>query len=598
MASVVAYAVGLTAVDLSRIGDLGLISAITPLMWLGIVATTFGFMFLLTTTPRQGHHLEWLYLAVYVVMLHGIPALVEPHGRFPTSWVHVGFVDHIGGTGSLADSFDARFSWPGLFSFGAMVTELTGIGSARALIRWASVANNLLYLLPLAVIARHSTRNAQGVLAVLWLYVTVNWVGQDYLSPQGTAFFLFLTIVAVCLRFFRQSDPSGRMPVGLAEKLSFRWPALMRTEKLDESVPDVRPLPPRTARLLVGGIAFVSSVLAFSHQMTPFALVMALVALLLVGGLRPRSLPFVVGVVVVVWVFVGARDFTEGHLEDLLGNMGNLRAIFDENVSERVVDASAAREMVLRSRALLTMVVAAMAGLAFVRSWWARRTNWHLAALAVAGVPLLVLNSYGGEAILRVSFFALPFLCVMAGSLFFPDRDRRRPLADLRVVAFGAVTCLLVPLFVLARFGNESYEMIYDEDLAAVDWYYDNVPDDAVIVTANFGGPVYYRELVEHPRAFAPEDLAGDRETAESLDRLVSGDTLAELPPDVERYLIMQHAGEIYGRVVEGHPDGWQSEIIDDLVATGRYEVRFRSGDAAVLLYLPSSEPRSDPNGE
>ena len=49
-------------------------------------------------------------------------------------------------------------------------------------------------------------RCAAVVWLAIWLFYLMDWIGQDYLSPQAFGLFLFLVAIAVITRWFAAGD--------------------------------------------------------------------------------------------------------------------------------------------------------------------------------------------------------------------------------------------------------------------------------------------------------------------------------------------------------------------------------------------------------
>ncbi|GAA4954515.1 hypothetical protein GCM10023238_21380 [Streptomyces heliomycini] len=45
----------------------------------------------------------------------------------------------------------------------------------------------------------------------VWIFQLANWVGQDYFAPQGLAYLLHLTVIAMVLRHFVRPGSAGRL---------------------------------------------------------------------------------------------------------------------------------------------------------------------------------------------------------------------------------------------------------------------------------------------------------------------------------------------------------------------------------------------------
>lgn len=574
--------VGLAQMDRTDAGGaLGLAAVLPVSWWLAAVALTGGFAWLLVDKPA-GVVRAWLpagYLVALVVLLHATPGLIDDHGRFPTAWTHVGFTDQVIESGGVEPDYDARYNWPGAFSFGAFLTEVTGANSSLALVRFAPVAVNLLLLAPLALILRHVTRDDRLRWSALWLFVLCNWVGQDYLAPQALALVAYVAAVAVLLRWFRWSDLPAVSPADLLARVRRRIPAVTRDDRLADGTAPPPPATPLQEFGLVVALAGIGIVLAFSHQITPFMLVIASLLLVTVGRVDRPLLPVLLAVCAVGWAALGATSFLTSNLSDLTGAVGDVGGVVDDN-QERI-GPSATRQFVLAVRLLGLGIASGLAVFGLWRQWRARRTDLALAALAIAPASLAVANSYGGEILLRISLFALPFLAVL-GAFAFWKEGVSGPSTRRWALVFFVVTALLVPVFVIARYGNEAYERIYSDDIAAWDFVVDEAEPGTRVVVPDFAGPWRYRSLMELDyRLYADE--VGGRVEADALDGLVAEDDSGDNGDNGDGYLILGTASAQYREIAEGYPEDWQDEMVDDLLASGRYEVVFASGETRVL---------------
>lgn len=572
-------------------GVLGLIEVLPVTWWLGVVAVTVGFVRLLMAAPSR---YWWLaaHLVVMVVALHAMPGLIEPHARFPTAWTHVGFIDHIVETGQVEPGYDARYNWPGAFSFGALLVDVTGSESARELLRYAPLVINLLLLAPLAVIVRHVSRDPRVRWCAMWLAVVTSWVGQDYLAPQALAMLGYLTVVGVLLRWFRRPAGVPASRVDLLAVVRRRLPRLTGDGNLAGYTAPAPPGLPAQRLGLVAVVAALGGVLAISHQLTPLLLPVAVMVLVVVGRVDRPLLPLLLGVCAAGWLMFGTTSFLRSNLVDLTSGVGNLGAVVSDNVDSRT-SPDPMRQLVLGTRLALTAGIGLAAAVGAWRQWRNRRLDWGLLGLAGAPAALLVLNSYGGEMILRVSLFSLPFLAVLGAFGLVTEGARRRRSVWSSGAAVLVATLVAVPAFVVARYGNEAFERIESSDIAAWDHLATRALPGSIVVVPDFAGPWRYRGLMDFDyRVYA--DLTADMPEAEGL-REVLGDGTSGMPDAVfgdgqaDAYLVLGTASSRYGEIAEGYPEGWADDLVADLVdATGRDEdggwrVDFRSGDTVVL---------------
>ena len=161
-------------------------------------------------------------------------------------------------------------------------------------------------------------------------------------------------------------------------------------------------------------------VIVSSHQLTPFMLIAGLTALALWRRLRYPWLPVLLGVLVVVWGLSFAKSYTTGQSQ-WYSSLGQFVQNLQENTSETLEESQGrvTASMLIKIYVLFIWGLAALGGIQQMR-----RGIVPLRAmlLAVAPFPIILLNSYGGEMLLRIYFFSLPFMTMLiTGAL--PLRD-------------------------------------------------------------------------------------------------------------------------------------------------------------------------------
>src|SRR5205823_2938696 len=153
----------------------------------------------------RGRHFTQLaalvHVAVLIAMLYGTAPIVEHHARLTASWRHLGITDYVIHTGTVDPNIDAYFNWPGFFILQAFWLDASGIGASAQVARWAPLLLDIAYLFPLVMICRAASRDSRIVWLAIWFFYLSNWAGQDYFSPQGFTYFLFLLVVALALRY-------------------------------------------------------------------------------------------------------------------------------------------------------------------------------------------------------------------------------------------------------------------------------------------------------------------------------------------------------------------------------------------------------------
>lgn len=559
------WIVAVTQADFSHMGKLGLISVLGWPYFAGLTLVAIGIVLELFCDPVRDSRVTVLII-VLIIFIFGTACAVEPTSALPDSWVHAGFIQYILQNGHILNGYDSRFSWPGGFSLGAVLAAFTGQPNALSFLRWFPLFIELLYLAPVLVIARFSSVSRRtGWLGVVLFYAT-NWIYQDYFSPQALNYLFFLVVLAVvlaCMRPIRHPS-SATAPRTLLGRAAQQWNRLAHRRSSEvETVPVWSNRVILTCLALAGLICLAS---AMSHQLTPYALILALTACFLTRRLGRPELIVIAGLLAVGWLSLGASNYWIGHLHDIFGSAGQISSTIGSNVTSRIA-GSPSHRFVIDARLLITAALYSLAGIGVLR----RRPNTRtLEALAAAPFFLLAAQNYGGEGLLRVVLFGLPFTSLLAASALLPTprvalsrppRSRRRNYRYGRIVTQFVVFVVLLSFALattLARGGNDAYESFSTGELAAVNYAYSHARAGQVI------GMV---------APFLPFGQVGVGSTSvfvaagggtPSLGAVRSA--LVTFRPE---WIILSQSQEAWGEIVAGYPVGWEFSLVNSLATSG-----------------------------
>ncbi|MGW3104805.1 lipopolysaccharide biosynthesis protein [Streptomyces sp. NPDC001100] len=558
--------------DLDRMGGLGLISVLPlpTLVGAALLITVFASLLWL---GREHKALLLITLLATVVSLHALPAVIEVEPRFPTAWQHLGFIDYIDRTGSAVPDLDARWSWPGFFAAAAFIGKACGITDWTEVIRWWPTAIQLTYLAPMFLLVRSLRAGWRAKWTGIWIFVLSGWVGQDYFSPQGFTFLLYLAFVAILLVWFRAPGVLWtRMRPGEAE--------VEPTDRRQQAV---------LLLVLIG--LFAASVPA--HQLTPFVMLGVLTVLVLIGRSELRGLPILFAVLVAVWIGFMAEPYWSGHFNDLFGGVGGVGSNVSTSVSGRIQGGSSTHKLVLYTRVLLAGGVMAFA----CWGWWRRRDHKYRerSLLVLTFVPFLGfgMQSYGGEMALRVFMFAVPGAALLAGLALFPrtgvtaeEREKDRvSLAPLAALVAGLV---LMGGFLVARWGNEGFERVRPGEVAAMNYVYAHdkptvrllwLSNDTVNdVTPAMPWGAKDMERVNYVPTLAPSDPV-----------LVSGLVKALKDAGPNSYLMLNRSQVVSLQLDAGYSATWESRLIQNL--DNRQELKKVLVNEDVTMYALRKQP-------
>jgi len=569
------FALGVSAAALATashvapasINGYGLVSVVPLLVWVALAAVAVSFT-LHVSAPTLSPIRLAAHLIAWVLLLHGLPGFLEQEPRFGAAWVTVGFVGAFITHGHPYTNLDARFSWPGFFTTAAAFVGMNGWKSALPLLRWTPVVSNLFYALPIFVIAKVSLRSSRAPWIVVWLFVVLNWIGQDYFSPQGFAYFLFLAIIAVLLSCFSRVEASHLPRIRRAGLWLQR--SLARRSRAGEKARS--PFSPAVGLDLAGGqatgifsIVFAATVaLVMAHQLTPYVLALDVAVLVLARRCRLTLFPAIVVALLVTWLSYAASVYWVGHLGVLFGSGG--ASSVSTSLSNKLA-GSRAHLVVVYGRVLIALLVWTLTAAACLWSFIRRRSiDPTMLLLGFAPLPLVLLQSYGGEAQLRLYLYTLPFMiCLVVGAISKSGmRWSRRGL-----VGFALATAVLVPGFLLARFGNEIFEQVRPGEVAAADALYRLAPKGSTLVALMPNGITWqFKDFADYTY-----DANSPLETPAEVLRAIGTHTgLA--------YLIVTTGQIEYGITSEGLPANFGTTVNQRLAASPQFKLIYSNPDA------------------
>ncbi|MEU8891789.1 lipopolysaccharide biosynthesis protein [Streptomyces sp. NPDC048442] len=558
--------------DLEQIGGLGLVTVLPLATLIGAVLLVVSFASMLwLERPRTA--LLAVALIATVVSLHALPAVLEEAPRFPTAWQHLGFMDYIDRTGTSVPDLDARWSWPGFFAAATFVAQACGISDMSEVIRWWPLTMQLLYLAPLFLLMKSMRASWRAKWAGVWFFVLSGWVGQDYFSPQGYTYLLYLAFVAILLVWFRE-------------------PRVIWTKRRPGEA-EVRPAGRREkATLLVVLIALFAGTVP-AHQLTPFVMVGVLALLVMSGRSTLRGLPILLTVLVAVWIGFFAEPYWSGHFEELFGGIGGLGDNVSSSVAGRIEGGSSTHKLVLYVRVAMAGGVMALACWGWSRRRFAGYSERSLLVLAFVPFVMLGMQSYGGEMALRVFMFALPGAALLAGLAFFPRTGATRAERDADRTSLAPLAALLAGLvlmggFLVARWGNEAFERVRAGEVAAMEYVYaHDEPTTRLLwmssdilenVTPAMPWGAKDMEKVQYEPTAAPRDPVLVASLVKSLK---------DAGPN--SYLMINRSQTVYLQMDSGYAASWERRLVQNL--TARPELKKVLTNPDVTLFALAKQP-------
>lgn len=541
-------------VDLDSSGPLGVIGVVG---WPYVVAIVL--VAAVAAVQLLRPQLDALMLAgtavVLALMIFAFVNVADGEASVSTGWLHVGFARFIDVHQSSFTGLDARASWPGFFAATAQLVRLAGVPDASAFLQLAPFFYNAAAIAPLLVIARCITRSRRLAWLAVFVYLGANWVQQDYFSPQATAFLLYLVTLAMLL-WSATAATAEPLAGSLRARIGQAW---RRRPGLPPGTTSMQSLGREAALMLIAAAIVVS------HQLTPITLVMGLLLFALTGYTRHRRLWLVVSLLFLAWFSYGATDFWSGHLSTVFGDLGKLTSNLNSAVGSRVVGDPTYRAMQnVRVGWSLFYGVLALVGLWSIR----RRPDALLLALIAASAGGLVLvQSYGGEVVLRSFLFAGPILAPLAALAL---RALTARAALVKAVALTVVLAAFGLLGTLTRGVNVSFERVTHDDVAAAQVLWDRL---------HRGDSIGYLA----PAGAYAANRVGEFE-AVLLDPAYCGVPALQCAVNrTPRFILVSRTQDAEEQLVAGQPPGSATALADSLVRGGLYTVIYRGPDAQVL---------------
>ncbi len=582
-AALLLWIISLQNVNLRAMSDLGLVTVLPVSFYAALILLTISFG--VQAYRQQNKAVIFLHLVVLIFIVHGTPQILYGTLRYAWAWKHVGIIDYIQRNGSVDPTIaylDVYHNWPGFFSFGALINELAGLNSALAYAGWAPLFFNLIDLGPLILIFRSLTRDNRVVYLGSWFFYLGNWIGQDYFSPQAMAFFLYLVILAIALRWFRVIEPPRREQIQRWIK-NPRWAAwvdrlFIRTVSSGKLIAPAGKLQ-RAGLMSILILIFIA--IATSHQLTPFMVITAVSALTIFPVFSGKRLPVLFFVFTITWIVYVATPFLSGNLSMIVSTIGSLLG----NLNSNLIDVHSSSPGLVLIAFMDRGLTVFMLGLAFLGILSRLRNKyWDISAvlLMISPFPLLAANAYGGEILFRVFLFALPFLAFFAATVFYPKIQEGQAFSAAIAVY---VSLILLSGFVFAYYGKENMNYFSPQETAASDFLHQNAPPGSLIMDGTTNFPILYQNYEEYQYLSIS---TFDKKGLQSLLNDPVNDIATIMKSYPSAYLAISRSQIADENLTYVLPPGSLERIRTLLMSSSRFKVVFENQDAVIFTLNPA----------
>lgn len=570
---VVCWHASIPQIDPYSAGAAGLVTHLPTLWWLGLVLVMAAVVVeLVRDSPRLGAMV--VCIVSVALVLHGTLPASEVTPRFDSAYDIAGFADYIGRFGRTLPYADARMSWPAMMSATGMLARAMHVPTLW-FARWAPLVLNLAYLVPIKAIANVSLRTPRARWAALPIFLASNWIDQDYFSPQAIGLLLFLVIVAITMRTFATRGEQPKVVRSLMHTRLYGAviPPVLRVARLPsdaapgELVVDDTTTVQRAA--FFGLVIFLIAAVVVSHQFTPLALIVVLLALSVAGRTKLKSLWLFVVVLVFAWLSWEAKIYWAGHLREIFGAVGSIGSAVNSSVGGRLDKVPSGRIEVQYARLAASLITWLGGALGFYVLWRRGRTLWTVAIVMAAPVFVAAGVNYGGEVALRILLFSLAPAAIFLAALLDTPSLRWPP-----IVACLIIVGLLVALFPVTRYGNEAFEAMAPGDVAAANWVHSHVPVGATVWVINGNNPLAAKGIQRYEEATLPgPSFTSEASYETAISTVRRGDWI----------YLSRSQGE-YGIYFQGDfPQDWIRDFAFWLVRSKEARIAYQTSTAYVL---------------
>ncbi|HKE65190.1 MAG TPA: oligosaccharide flippase family protein [Micromonosporaceae bacterium] len=576
--AILAAAVGCWIVSLrlsstKDVGDYGLLSVMHPTFFVALGLCVAGFLVTLTRDVRR----VWLlvgYIAVLLAIMHAtVPVLVhEP--EYAWTYKHIGVIQLFRVTGHIVNSSDIYQAWPAFFAAVAQLGTWSHV-STTTLAAWAPLFFDAANCLPLFATVQSLTSDRRLPYLTVFVFTSVNWIGQDYLSPQAFAYVLCLGTILIMVRWLRRQRGQYHHRFRLVDRL---W------SRLHEGLEAVPYVGKRSERAALACLYFVFAIVVIAHQLSPYLIAASATALLLLGLLRTwQVVPILIGITA-TYLLPHYNVVDQYGIFDGLNIFQNLLSGF-RGTAPLTANSSAGEIFSAQAVHLLSLLVWGGALIAIMVSRRRLGAVALPAVLAFAPLATLVAQTYGGEAIYRVFLFSAPWcvylICRMALRI-------RKVWVTAGVAAATALVFVGALIGIQGEHGQLTFDQFTRGEVQAVQYLYNTAPAGSHIVEAadnlparlnqryvdlNFGGdPDLLQPLLPTNHATITEaDLAKINDYCSGLDTGV--------------YVIISRSQVAYAHYFGYLPDGLLPSLQRAMDSSPAWTVLYRNADAVIYQF-------------
>jgi hypothetical protein len=286
------------------------------------------------------------------------------------------------------------------------------------------------------------------------------------------------------------------------------------------------------------------------------------------------------GVLAGTWISYMAATFIQhGNIVEAIQSIGHL---FD-NIGANLIDlslASPGQKLIAMMSRGLTAAVGLLALFGGIRRL--RQGYWDLSfiLLVMAPFPLIAGNSYGGEMLFRIYFFALPFMAFFAAALLYPSPTSGTSWGTVILTVSLSVTLLVG--FCFAYYGKERMFYFSQKEVDAAQYLYATAPKGSLIVDGTVNYPWGFKNYEDYTylslTEMSPTELSSlMKDPANILTRWMNDSSYSAA------YLIITRSQKANVEMLGLLPPGLLDRIEQTLAHSPKFKLVYTNVDAKIF---------------
>lgn len=354
----VLFAVGVRTIPSAGASQWGLLAVASPAYGASILVVAIGF----AIAVRRSNMQAAVAATLLMIVVQRLPrSITTDLPMYAWTYKHLGVVDYIAHAHTLARDVDIYNGWPGLFALTAWFSDLTGV-SAISIAHWYTPLFHVAFAILVYGVARCWALRPLSAITATFLVATLNWVEQDYFSPQATTMLFAAGIFALM-------GLSRSRPVG-------------------------------TTLIIV---LFAAGTV--THQLTPYWLLLVIGTLVVTKRMKPWWIVIPLTGILIAYLIYNWDQASQYTLFS-----SNVLKNADTNIPTVGVLGQRITSGGVRSLSACIWIATA---LVLLLRWRRKQPFWSLGVLALSPMLILGGQNYGGEAVFRVFLYSLTGCCLV-----------------------------------------------------------------------------------------------------------------------------------------------------------------------------------------